>query len=193
MLCPWLWCAVTRPALCPEPSLPCWALLLQPLALQHYSLTPQSCKTRKAHSQLIHTLLVREAPGLHSLQSAQTGGHGTALAQGHPAATGASTGCCDGLVKGSGCICSWAVHYLILCSEVGSQRQRQPGLTPNPVLSTAASALACRGSATTWGCAPGLGLSLLDSSLCSCAQPGPCSQSCVPQGNSVLASAGDRG
>lgn len=33
---------------------------------------------------------------LHSLQSPQPGGRGTVLAQGHPAAMGASTGCCSG-------------------------------------------------------------------------------------------------
>lgn len=100
---------------------------------------------------------MKEAPGLHSWRSAQTGGHGTALAQGHPAVTGASTGCCDGLVKGSGCFCPWAAHYLIPCSEAGSQSQWQPELTPNPVHSTAASALARCGCATTWGCAPRTG------------------------------------
>lgn len=50
-----------------------------------------------------------------------------------------------------------SAHYLIPCSEAGSQSQWQLELTPNPVHSTAASALAHRGCATTWGCAPRTG------------------------------------
>lgn len=162
----------TCPALCPKPSLPCWALTLQPLALQPHSLTLQSCYNRKAHPQLIHTPLVREAPGQpRQVAMAQW------LVQGHPAAAGASTGCCDGLVKGSGCSCPWAAHYLIPCSKAGSQSQQQPELMPNlsPALLCHTLQLchhlcAPRAGGVTAGLIPVL-----------CPQPGPCSQSPVPR------------